>query len=206
MTRHSALHDLSRDHQAMLLHAKRLEEGREHTVLAGRAFLRYWDQSLIHHLQEEMDQVVPATKDMELTIQIHTLAQDLEFLVDLLRFSVLDTSTLDWNASRLADSLRRHVRVLEWELFDELQEDLTEADLAALGAGLAAHRNIVRPDSVGPNATEPVHLGGAAPNPDWDAEGEAGEHAPRMGMPGAGRPAPAVARRAPETRLPGGQP
>ncbi|MCA1811025.1 MAG: hemerythrin domain-containing protein [Halobacteriales archaeon] len=154
MKRHPALHDLSRDHHTLLLHARRLRGGdpRVDAATARRRFLLYHDAVLAHHLAEEETAVAPFLRDAALRGRLLREHADIRAVAASLAQGDSGVQL------ELGDLLRRHVRFEEDELFATLQRDLAEAEWADLATRAHAHRSGTRPGSIGPGAGEECFL------------------------------------------------
>lgn len=154
MKRHPALHDLSRDHHALLLHARRLrgDDPRLDFAAARRRFLLYHDAVLLHHFTEEEQALLPFVRDAALRDRLLREHADLRAATALLAKGDNDVQL------ELGELLRRHVRFEEDDLFAALQRDLTEDEWGDLAAKANAHRSTARPGSAGPGATEECFL------------------------------------------------
>lgn len=152
LKRHPALQDLSRDHQAILLHARAmrwaLEGDRRAQPLAhvAREFTRFWQKEGILHLQEEEEvllpaygQRVPLPEDaaVQRVLADHAwLQQAVAELHHCLQAGVACGSLLGEIGQRLHD----HVRLEERVLFESVQQALDEEQLDRLGFQSMAFR------------------------------------------------------------------
>jgi len=163
MLRHPVLQDLSRDHHAMLLHAQRLAGAAERTpqdaLNASRSFLQYWTGALLDHVEEEQFYAVEKATETAIQGRYSMLHEKLRAAVDQLRITLMDPQYFRQTVRQVSDALKAHVSFCEANLFFDLQENLTEADLKKLGHDMHAFRKQKRPASIGPNASENCYLG-----------------------------------------------
>jgi hypothetical protein len=151
MRRHPALHDLSRDHHVLLLHARRLrgEDARVAPEVARERFLRF-APILLHHVAEEEAAIAPRLEP--------GLRQRMLLEHGRLRGLVARLDADPAAAGELGRLLRDHVRFEEREAFPDLEARLAPADWERLRAEALRLRTAARPDSVGPGAAEACHL------------------------------------------------
>lgn len=153
MTRHPALRALSEEHQEVLEHCRSLEpcigswEPSGHRAV--RRFLEYWDTTLRPHLEAEEGLVIRGLKDLQEQARFRSDSNALRNLVDLVRVSLFDPSLLDAYLGALVQGLRHHVRVAEWEVFEDVQDQNRDDHLKVLGQKLAEFRTRQAP-AMGP--------------------------------------------------------
>ena len=140
MKRHSALVELSRDHQHALAVAHLLQHADEPTSSqAAAAFEAFWLAEARAHFRLEEEVLLPAyalygQADHPCVVRVlldHMLIRAAAKRVGRGNVSV---ARLHMLGQRLAD----HVRLEERELFPLIETTLTEAELDGLGAELAA--------------------------------------------------------------------
>ncbi|MGB1586844.1 MAG: hemerythrin domain-containing protein [Thermoplasmatota archaeon] len=153
MKRHPAFQDLSRDHFTALLaclHVQRAVDGHESAPPYEDAVARLhtlWKTELVHHFDEEDQDLAPALERPGGDPFARRLASDHRNLRATFGALNPDSDPKDWNAA--ADALRVHVRWEEDELFEWMQDTLSEAELDALLEESIAFRTDVRgPDAV----------------------------------------------------------
>ncbi len=145
--RHEAIEALSRDHHDALVQAKRLKDG----SLGGesddqvtdrdvaRDFLSFWDAHASHHFREEEEVLLPVYsrhqpptehKLIRTMLDDHAwfrdVVADLRLLMDQEEF---EEESLRLLLEEIGRRLQEHARMEERELFEMLQETLSEEDL-----------------------------------------------------------------------------
>jgi len=144
MTRHPVLRGLSQEHQEVLDQCRQLEacigtwEPTGHRAV--RAFLAYWDRTLRLHLELEEQCVLRGIRDLQEQARFRSDANALRNLIDLVRVNLFDPTVLDAYLGPLVQGLRHHVRVSEWELFEDVQDQNKPQHLESLGRMLEEHR------------------------------------------------------------------
>lgn len=154
MKRHPALQDLSRDHHALLLHARRLrgEDPGVDAATARRRFLRYHEAAARFHFEEEERALLPFLRDAHLRERLLREHAELRDLVARLPQG-------DGALQRgLGEQLRAHIRFEEDELFEAMQRDLPQDEWVQVAALAGGYRSRVRPGSIGPGAPEECFL------------------------------------------------
>jgi len=159
--RHNALELLSRDHHDALVQAKRLQDGKlggedEEDVTdreVAEGFLSFWDRHARRHFREEEEVLLPVYSRHEPPTEnalIRTMLNDhawfrdvVEDLRQLLEASY-DDETLRSLLEEIGRRLQQHARMEERELFEMLQDRLTEEDLADVRRRSEKYR--ARPD------------------------------------------------------------
>jgi hypothetical protein len=167
--RHPVLRDLSRDHHLMLLHVQRLQKavdtGPKEALGATRAFLQYWQDALLLHIEEEQQFVVPMTPEGSLQGRYNMIEEGLRNAVDQLRITLMDVQFFRDSIRQVLPRVRTHVNFCEATLFEDVQDNLDEAQMAELGVHMASFRRHRRPGSIGLQRTEPSYLENAPPPP-----------------------------------------
>ncbi len=161
MKRDEALADFSRDHLPALRQAKYLreagtEEGDFEPREAARGFLTFWDEEAELHFREEEDVILPVLSrrgpvtENELVREMlddHAWFRD---RVTRLREILENDGELTPLIHAVGERLKNHARMEEQQLFEGLQEDLTDEQLEAIHERSVRFREKWRPDSIGP--------------------------------------------------------
>ncbi|HET6398781.1 MAG TPA: hemerythrin domain-containing protein [Candidatus Thermoplasmatota archaeon] len=144
MTRHHALRPLSEEHQHVLEHCKALEavigtwDPRAHHAV--RRFLEYWDGTFRIHLEAEERYVIRGLRDLEEQARFRSDCNALRNLADLVRVSTFDPTLMEAYLGGLVQGLRHHVRVAEWEVFEDVQDQVKPPHLETLARILQEFR------------------------------------------------------------------
>lgn len=153
MKRHPAFQDLSRDHfNALLacLHVQRAVDGHESAPPYNEAtekLLKLWHDELRFHFDEEDVDLMPALARPGGEPLASRLAEDHANLRGTFGALTRESTPEEWKAA--AEALRVHIRWEEDELFEWMQENLSDAELKALLRVSIEFRTRTRgPDSV----------------------------------------------------------
>ncbi len=161
MKRHEALADFSRDHLPALRQAKYLreagtEEG-EYTVdEAAEGFLEFWeDHADLHFIEEEIvilpvvSRLGPVTGDENLRRMLddHAWLRD---KVTELRDALEDSDEPTELVHKMGERLKAHAEMEEQQIFEALQERLSDDQLEAIHRRSVQFREQWRPDDIGP--------------------------------------------------------
>lgn len=160
MKRDEALADFSRDHLPALRQAKYMvesgsEEGEYTPREAARSFLEFWDEEAdLHFLEEELvilpvvSRHGPITEDENIRRMLddHAWFRD---RVHRLRQALGERGVADL-VHEMGDRLEKHARMEEQQIFEDLQERLSEQELALIHERSNRFREKRRPDSIGP--------------------------------------------------------
>jgi hemerythrin-like domain-containing protein len=151
--RHAGLHDLSRDHHLLLLHARRLrgEDPRVDLATARRRFLLF-AAATRQHFEEEERALLPLVRDAGLRERVLREHADLRERIARL------PQEGDLFQRDLGDRLRAHVRFEEDVLFEAMQRGLSAQEWMQVAAVAGGYRASVRPNSIGPGAGEECFL------------------------------------------------
>lgn len=149
MKRHQALQDLSRDHHEALVQAQRLQKGalagEEADALSPKTladdFLSFWNDHAADHFREEEEVLLPIYSRYEKPTScesIRTMLNDHAWfrnavikLQELLERSP-DESELNSYLQTIGERLQKHAKMEEQELFEILQDTLSEEDLSEI--------------------------------------------------------------------------
>ena len=145
MEQNKSILRFSHRHHAGLLFCWRVRQGlkREGVILRIRKYVAYFWENYFQPLFEEEAQFLLQADD---AMSRESLGQhrEIEALVNL----VLSNGSAPEPATfrQLADAVNSHIRFEERELFPHLQRVLGEAELARIGAALAANRPAIFKD------------------------------------------------------------
>ena len=135
LQRHAALAPLSRDHYTGLVQSQRLMKAADHDDVARRqavaAFVDASDQEIAQHFADEERLLTGLIGDddrQRLLREHRELTEAADLLRQLRKRTDPDAQALRQTGQRLRD----HIRWEERELFERLQRDLPEDQLAAL--------------------------------------------------------------------------
>lgn len=134
--RHEALAPLSRDHYAGLVQAQHLKKAADADDVARRKaiaeFVDAWDTEMADHFADEERLLadLATAGDRERLLHEH---QQLGKLVEQARELRHQTDPAADVVRQIGETLERHIRWEERELFVRLQEQLSEEELADLG-------------------------------------------------------------------------
>jgi hypothetical protein len=163
MTRHAALRDLSEEHQRMLDFCKVLERcigsWSPDAHKSVRLFLEFWDSVLRPHIEAEERFVLRGLRDLQEQARFRSDCNALRNLADLVRVSLFDPTLLDAYLGGLVQGLRHHVRVSEWEVFEDVQDQNKPQHLETLGRLMAEFRQKAKAPAMGS-----MDLDGAGPS------------------------------------------
>lgn len=133
--RHEALAPFSRDHYVGLLQAQHLKKAADAEDVARRKavaeFVDAWDTEIAPHFADEERLLTDLANeaDRERLIEEH---QQIRCLVDKARELRRNTDPAADAVRHIGETLERHIRWEERELFVRLQQELTEGQLASL--------------------------------------------------------------------------
>lgn len=146
MKRHPVLHKLSEDHHHGLIQVRHLREMTDRTLPGRvRSFLVAWRHEIGPHFLEEelallpfasppLDPRHPAVTEMLAQhIAIRRLALDLQRA-----HHAEDYERCQTLAAEIADALEAHIRLEEREVFEAIQEALSDEQIEQLGSYLTA--------------------------------------------------------------------
>ncbi|MEA2179661.1 MAG: hypothetical protein QOG77_2958 [Solirubrobacteraceae bacterium] len=140
MKRHPALAPLSRDHHHALVAARALFRATPQGAAgAAQEFLRFWEADGCAHFRLEDEILLPAYAchgDPGHPVVVQALVDHMTIRRDA-GIAAAGAASLE-TLRGLGAYLAAHVRLEERELFPLVERTLPEADLAALGARLAA--------------------------------------------------------------------
>jgi iron-sulfur cluster repair protein YtfE (RIC family) len=152
MKRHPSLHPLSRDHHHALVQARNLSaaaatKNPAELKQAAERFADYWESELQWHFAQEEQFVLPLLSkhqspeaaEIRETLNQHAEIRRLviELKDGLTRREVIQEALLD----ELGESLRRHIRFEENELFPALEAEASEAELRLMSEQIEQDRN-----------------------------------------------------------------
>lgn len=171
MKRHEALKDLSRDHYEVLILCQQVAkalEGDDAAPDVGEAaqdLVDAWDADVAAHFREEEDVLLPplaghgpVTEHPEVRRMLDDHAW-FRHAIPRLQRAIRDGGDVAELAGEVASRLRDHARHEERELFEMLQETLTEEELRGIGEGSRDHRLRHRGEAaLGPDRPQPRWL------------------------------------------------
>jgi hemerythrin-like domain-containing protein len=152
MKRHPSLHPLSRDHHHALVQARNLSlaaasPDASDLAQAGANFTLYWESDLQAHFAQEEQILLPLLAkhtSPDGSEIIETLRQHAEImrLVTELKNTLAHREMLEANLfEALGETLRRHIRFEESELFPALESLATEEEMRRMNEQLEAARS-----------------------------------------------------------------
>ncbi len=161
MKRDEALADFSRDHLPALRQAKYLrkagtQEGDYTPFEAAEGFLEFWDDHAeLHFLEEEVVILPVLSRQGPVTDQetIQTMVDDHAWFRDQVRRlrKMVEGGDISGKlVNRIGNRLKEHAEMEEQEIFEDLQERLTEEQLKAIHERSIQFRKKHRPDDIGP--------------------------------------------------------
>lgn len=161
MKRDEALADFSRDHLPALRQAKYLrksgtEEGEYSPEEAAEGFLEFWEDHAELHFYEEEVVILPVLSRIgEITgrTDVRTMLDDHAWLRDKvveLEDTLESGDGLDELTTEMGARLKAHAEMEEQQLFEDLQEELTEGQLEAIHRRSKRFREKWRPNDIGP--------------------------------------------------------
>lgn len=151
MKRHPSLHPLSRDHHHALVQARNLglaaaSNDPGNVQQAAERFAGFWESDLQAHFSQEEQIVLPLlaraapdSNEIRETLNQHAEITRLvaELSDKLARREALEANLLD----ALGDSLRRHIRFEENELFPAVEASAPEEELSRMNEQLERERS-----------------------------------------------------------------
>ena len=138
--RNAAMVEFSKDHHFALLLVWKIRQGLRKSIEPARIssyIVHFFDTDLIYHFKDEEEVLFNklSTKN-PLRTQAETEHKNIKQVIDELRKNAVDRNLL----KNFADILEKHIRFEERELFEHLQQNLTEDTLAEM-ASSAKSRN-----------------------------------------------------------------
>lgn len=139
--RNTAIIEFSKDHRFALLLVWKIREGLKKSVEPKRIsqyVIHFYDTDLIHHFKDEEEILFnKLSADNPLRIQAETEHKSIKLLVDELRNKSGEISLL----TKFADTLEKHIRFEERELFNHLQENISDKDLAEIASSFKSRNH-----------------------------------------------------------------
>jgi len=134
--RSAAIAEFSRDHHFALLLVWKIREGLKNSIepeRVGRYAVHYFDGELLPHFKAEEELLfVKISKDNQLRKQAEEDHKNIYGLIENIRSNQGSNELLQ----NFADSLEKHVRFEERELYNFLQENIPEAGLTEIASQL----------------------------------------------------------------------
>lgn len=134
--RNAAIAEFSRDHHFALLLVWKIREGIKNSVQPERIsnyVLHYFETELMPHFRAEEEMLYSRISLRNgLRAQAETEHAVIYKLIDSLKKNKTDKNLLQ----NFADTLEKHVRFEERELFNFLQENISETELSAIASAM----------------------------------------------------------------------
>ena len=134
--RHPAIVEFSRDHHFALLLVWKIKEGFKKSIEISRIskyVVHFYDTNLIHHFREEETMLFNKIVITDpLILKTESEHVDMRNLIEVLRNNPKDLKSLE----SFSAMLEKHVRFEERELFNYLQENISDKVLAEIEAGI----------------------------------------------------------------------
>ena len=134
--RSPAIVELSKDHHFALLLVWKIRSGLQKAIEPSRIasyIFHFFDQELIPHFRAEEELLfIKLTKDNGLRLQAEEEHRNIYRIIDTLRNNPAEPDMIN----EFAQALESHVRFEERELFNYLQENISEADLSEIASAL----------------------------------------------------------------------
>jgi len=136
LKRSAAIVEFSKDHHFALLLVWKIREGLKKSIepsrISGYA-IHFYDTDLVYHFKEEEDLLFnKLSSDNLQRLQAESDHKKIKQLIDELRERQEDKSLLEV----FADTLEKHIRFEERELFNYLQQHISEKDLAEIASSI----------------------------------------------------------------------
>lgn len=134
--RHPAIVEFSRDHHFALLLVWKIKEGLKKSIEISRIskyVVHFYDTNLIHHFIEEETMLFNKINISDpLILKTESEHDDMRNLIEALRNNPDDLKPLE----SFSAMLEKHVRFEERELFNYLQENISDEVLAEIESGI----------------------------------------------------------------------
>lgn len=144
--RNAAIVEFSKDHHFALLLVWKIREGLKKSIEPKRIsqyVIHFYETDLIFHFNEEEELLFnKLSKENLLRIQAEAEHKKIKQLIDEMRKNPDGRSLL----VQFADTLEKHIRFEERELFNHLQENITDDELAEISSSLKTREH--EPDGV----------------------------------------------------------
>jgi hypothetical protein len=139
--RHEAIAEFSRDHHFALLLIWKLREGLKNSIENERMkqyAIHFFDTELQLHFKEEEELLFThLPKENKLRIQAETEHRLIYQMIDDMRNKLSDHNSIQ----QFADTLERHIRFEERELFNYLQTNFSDATLSEIALSLKSREH-----------------------------------------------------------------
>ena len=139
--RDAAIIELSKDHHFALLLIWKIREGLKKSIepfRISRYVVHFFDTDLIQHFREEEEilftKIPQENKLIQEAFQHH---RDIKQLVDDMKKNPGDRTLPE----KFADRLEKHIRFEERELFNYIQETISESSLKEIGSSLSSRQH-----------------------------------------------------------------
>ena len=130
--RNAAMVEFSKDHHFALLLVWKIRQGLRKSIEPARIssyVVHFFDTDLVHHFKDEEEVLFnKLPTDNPLRTQAETEHKNIKQVIDALRKNAGDRNLL----KNFADTLEKHIRFEERELFDHLEQNLPENTLAEM--------------------------------------------------------------------------
>ncbi len=134
--RNAAIVKFSKDHHFALLLVWKIREGLKKSIDAARIrkyIIHFFETDLVYHFKEEEELLFnKLPKENPLRIQAEADHKNIKQMVEEFRKNADGKNLLE----QFADTLEKHIRFEERELFNHLQENISEKILAEIASSL----------------------------------------------------------------------
>ncbi len=136
LKRSPAIVEFSKDHHFALLLVWKIKEGLKKSIESNRIsnyVIHFYDTDLIHHFKDEEGMLFnKLSSENQLRMQAESEHKNIKQLIDELRNDSDNKIVLE----NFADSLEKHIRFEERELFKYIQQNFSEDELAEIASSL----------------------------------------------------------------------
>jgi len=136
--RSAAIVEFSRDHHFALLLLWKIREGLKNSIEPSRIgsyVIHFFDQDLIPHFQAEEEILFSRLpKENALRLQAEEEHRNIYRIMDAMKKNPAEPAALD----QFTEALESHIRFEERELFNYLQDNISEAELSEIASWLKA--------------------------------------------------------------------
>ena len=139
--RNAAIVEFSKDHHFALLLVWKIREGLKKSIdpsRISRYVIHFYDTDLIYHFKDEEEILFnKLSSDSQPRIQAEMEHKNIRKLIDELRNKSGDNNLLQ----KFAETLEKHIRFEERELFNYLQENISDKDLAEIASSFKSRNH-----------------------------------------------------------------
>jgi hemerythrin-like domain-containing protein len=144
--RHATIVEFSKDHHFALLLVWKIREGLKKSIEPSRITkyaINFFDNDLIPHFKGEEEFLFSKlSKENKLRIRAESEHENIYMMMDGLRKNPDDKDLLQ----KFADTLEKHIRFEERELYNYLQSTISESDLLKIASSLKSREH--EPDTL----------------------------------------------------------